>query len=420
MKLAFVGLGAMGSLMAEQLAKVPDLDLRLFDIDSSRLDKVATLGTRASSIADAADGADVIFSVVPADRHVKAVVDDVATVAKPDQVYVDFSTIGPDTIDAVSRQLDGLGVQTISAGMTQSLEGASTGTLRLYVGGPDALPPIVIPAFDAIASEVRMVGGVRAAKALKLINNMIVACLDVAICEALVLGERYGLDYQETVDALEAGGADSWPLHHHIVNHVLPDILGEGFFSTRFLIKDMTLCAAFLETLGLPALFPGLATAMYRGTTAMGHGDDYHMSVVRWIEQGANFSGNRQPPAEPVKLELSRPEVGARLARAVGAVQLLVSVDAVRALHRVDVDQIAAAEHLEAGSAGNDSLRDLIAGRGGAKTTPASVIANLEPALELARNGDVPAIDFEVAKQAALGLADRFRADVDLWETANT
>jgi 3-hydroxyisobutyrate dehydrogenase len=407
----------MGSLMAEQLAKVPNLDLTLFDIDGHRLDKAATLGSRASSVADAADGADAIFSVVPADRHVKAVVQDVASVARPGQIYVDFSTIGPDTIESVSEQLSGLGVQTISAGMTQSLEGASTGTLRLYVGGPDALPAVVKPAFDALASEVRMVGDVRAAKALKLINNMIVACLDVAICEALVLGERYGLDYQETADALEARGADSWPLHHHIISHVLPNVLGEGFFSTRFLIKDMTLCAAFLQELGLPALFPGVAMAMYRGTTAIGHGDDYHMSVVRWLERGANFSGMRQPPADAVRLEVSKQDVGERLARAVAAVQLLVSVDAVRALHRVDVDKIAAAKHLEAGSAGNDALRELIAGEGNVRTTPARLIAALEPALELARDSDIPALDFEIAKQAAIGLADRFQADANLWST---
>jgi 3-hydroxyisobutyrate dehydrogenase len=411
MRIAFIGLGAMGSLMARQLAREGGADLVLFDLDRNRLAAVEDLGETAGSVAEAAKGADAIFSVVPADRHVEAVATELEAVASPGQIYVDFSTIGPGTIESVSKRLGERGMQTIGAGMTQSIEGATNGTLKLFVGGPSELPAPVVPAFEALTEEVRMVGTAGAAKALKLVNNMIVAVLDVAICEALVLGERVGLDYAATTSALAANGADSWPLHHHIIAHVLPDDLGTGFFSTRFLIKDMTLCIALIEELGMPAIFPGVANSFYRGTAAMGHGDDYHMIVVRWLERGANFAGKGRPPEGGPAGDDSVP---GRLAGAVAAVQALISYEATRVLGRLDVASVAGAEHLEAGSAGNDSFRDLISGE--ADLTPARLVTDLEAAIDVARGVDVPATMFEVARHVALGLREQ-HGDVGLWDT---
>lgn len=417
MKVAFVGLGSMGSLMAAQLAEVPDVELALFDLDDDRLRSLSNLGRVASSVADAAADADAIFSVVPADRHVRAVVDDLLPVAREGQIYVDFSTIGPRTIEEVQERLARCGVETVSAGMTQSIEGAATGTLRLFAGGPATIPPVIGPALDALTAEIRLVGGVGAAKALKLINNMVVACADVAICEALVLGEQHGLAYEQTVKGLSGEGADSWPLHHHIIAHVLPDDLGEGFFSTRFLIKDLTLCMQFLAEHGLPSMFAGLATSFYRGTAAMGHGDDYHMIVIRWLERTAAFDGPRRP-RKVAAPEHDPAEVPRTLAHAVAAIQLLVCAEALRALARMGVAQRDAAEHLEAGSAGNDSLRGLIGRRGsGSALTPAALAADLQKAVDLAREVDVPATMFELARHVALDLGERHGTERNVWST---
>ncbi len=411
MRIAFIGLGAMGSLMARQLAREGVADLVLFDLDQDRLAAVAELGETAESVAAAAEGADAIFSVVPADRHVEAVADELEGVVSAGQVYVDFSTIGPGTIESVSERLGEHGVKTIAAGMTQSIEGATNGTLKLFVGGPAELPAAVVPAFDALTEEVRMVGTAGAAKTLKLVNNMIVAVLDVAICEALVLGERVGVDHETAVEALAANGADNWPLRHHIVPHVLPDILGEGFFSTRFLIKDMTLCVKLVQELGLPAVFPALATSFYRGTAAIGHGDDYHMVVIRWLERGAGFAGIGEPPAGGS----DGADAPLALARSVAAIQAMISYEALKILGRLEVDKLAGAEHLEAGSAGNDALRALLAGDDA--VTPGSLVEDLDAALELARGHDVPVTMLEVGRHQALSYGERLGADANLWES---
>lgn len=416
-KVAFIGLGAMGSRMAGRLAQTEGIELSVFDLVPERLQAFDGMARLASSVADAADGADTIFSVVPADQHTRAVVDALLPAAKPGQTYVDFSTIGPATIEAVEEQLADRGVVTISAGMTKSIEGATHGTLSLFVGGPSAFPDNLQPAFDALAGDVMFVGSVGAAKALKLVNNMVVATLDIAITEALAMGEQFGLSFESLTDAMKDGGADNWPLHNHIIAHVLPDNLGPGFFSTRFLIKDMKLYIRFATERRVPALFAGLANAEYRGTCAHGMGDHYHMIVIRWLEQTAGF-GKRDRSALPEGVD----EADARrtLVDAVAAVQALVSAEAIKILGRMGVQPADAAFYLESGSAGNDSLRALVRclEHGEKAVALPELLTRLEASIDLASAGDLPGTCFEVARHVVLGHMDRYGAESALWDTA--
>jgi 3-hydroxyisobutyrate dehydrogenase-like beta-hydroxyacid dehydrogenase len=413
-RVAFVGLGAMGLRMAHRLEQANGIDLSVYDINPEQAGKMKGKARVSESIADAAKGADVIFSVVPADRHTRAVVDQLAKAAEPGQTFVDFSTIGPATIEHVGKQLAALNVETISAGMTKSIGGATNGTLSLFLGGPKEIPAKLKPAFDAIATDLMMVGSLGAAKALKLVNNMVVATLDIAITEALTLGAQYGLSMKELSDAFAAGGADNWPLHNHIIDHVLTNNLGPGFFSTRFLIKDLKLYTEFSSSLNLPAYFTGVALSEYRGTTAHGFGDDYHMIVIRWLERGAKV-GERPHTALPSGER--RSAVIARIVNGVAAIQALVSAEAIRILERMGVKAKAAAFYLESGSAGNDSLRAMVrtleSGSGG--VMPGGLLKDLESIIALADAADVPGVVFETGRHVAIGILDSHGTNTDLW-----
>jgi 3-hydroxyisobutyrate dehydrogenase len=416
-KIAFIGLGAMGLPMARRIALAGDTELVLFDISAEQRDRAAGLGALAGSLQEAVAGADAVFSVVPADRHVDAVVDAFLPVAHAGQVFVDFSTIGPRTMQNAADRLARAGVTTVSAGMTQSIDGARTGTLVLFMGGPDELPSAIAPAIGAMAAEVRMVGSLGAAKSLKLINNMVNSSINLAVSEALLLGEQVGLTYEETAFALRDQGADSWPLRNHTIKHVLPNDLGPGFFSTNYLMKDLKLGISMLSELGVPAPFAGLALSCLRGAAAQGHGDDYHMIVVRWLEQGANA---RVGGGGPVTSSWSgdKKQAERTLVRAVAALQTLFSLDAVTALSRLDVAPLDVARHFEAGSAGNDSLRALRRHLEGAAAgqTPDGLLDDFERVLDLAADTLTPGAAFELGRQVALGLGERYGRDVNLWD----
>jgi 3-hydroxyisobutyrate dehydrogenase-like beta-hydroxyacid dehydrogenase len=118
------------------------------------------------------------------------------------------------------------------------------------------LPEPLRDPFDAMAGDVVIVGSNASAKAFKIVNNMVVAILDILICESIVLAGLAGLPGQAVVDALEDAGVTSWVLQNHIVKYVLPDDLGPGRFSTRYMAKDVSLCNAFARPTPPPRSSP--------------------------------------------------------------------------------------------------------------------------------------------------------------------
>jgi 3-hydroxyisobutyrate dehydrogenase-like beta-hydroxyacid dehydrogenase len=397
MKIGFVGLGAMGLPIARRLAAHADIELALYDVSEARLALADAAGRRASSAADAARGADAVFSVLPADPHVEAVAAEVAGAAPP--LFVDFSTIGPATIERVAASLARAGTTTVSVAITRGAVAAEAGTLALFVGGE--LPESLRPAFAAIATEVRHCGGIGAAKAVKIANNMILACSNVAVCEALVLGRKLGLAAQTVTTALETS-APGWALRNHIVAGVLAGDLGPGHFSTVNMLKDVRLFLELAAAQGLPSPLAGVAAACYRGTIASGFAEHHHPVVVRWLEAGAATDDVTSPPPavgpSPDALDM--------LCRAVRAVYVLADLDALTVAARSGIAATEAAGHIASGSGANEALDEVAAAVDAGRTPPADgLLADLTALLALAGGAETPALIFEAARHAALALA---------------
>lgn len=408
-RIAFIGLGAMGLPMARRIAAVDGVELATFDLRADRLDAMKGISRTAASIADAVRGADAVFTVLPADEHVVAVAEEVAAAAAGNRWLVDFSTIGPETIERVARRLKPLGTETVSVCLTRSTAAAQAGDLGLFVGGCAEVPTPLRPAFDAVASDVFMVGGLGSAKAFKIINNTVVAVLDILLCETIVLGGLASLSAEEVTTALSGPESDSWALRNHIIKYVLPDDLGPGRFSTRYMAKDVSLCLDFARAHGAPAFFGGLASAYYRGAAAHGFGEDYHMKVIRWLEAGA---------AVPRPVAVGRAEVLSTLVSGVASVEALVSYETLTLARLAGFTDSDAVDHLESGSAGNAGFRwwRLAPDERGPGPTIGELVEGIERVIELANRLDVPAMIFELARHRALGLAPHRRLDAALWE----
>ena len=382
--LALIGLGAMGEPLARRLADVGGLDLTVFDASPERLAALEGVGRHAASVADAARGADMVFTVLPADPHVEAVT---AELSGPG-ILVDLSTIAPRTIEAVAARLARAGMTTVSVAITRGTAAARRGELALYVGVDGELPAVVRPALDALASELLLVDGLGGAKAAKIANNMLLACLDIAICEALVLGRRLGLRDEEVTSRLLEAGADSWALRNHVIRHVLADDLGPGHFSTVNMAKDVALFLDLAAGGGEPAPLAGVAAASYRGVIASGLGEHYHPIVIRWLERAAG------PPREGA---VPAPGALDAIAAGVVAVQALASREALAVAGRAGIGAAAAAGLLARGSAANPSLERVAHGRDGWAATLGD---DLAATLALAASAAVPAHMLEAARHA--------------------
>jgi hypothetical protein len=258
-----------------------------------------------------------------------------------------------------------------------------------------------------MGSDVFLVGSLAAAKTFKIVNNMIVSVLDILICEALVLGALGGLAPETVVEALGERGASSWALHNHIAKYVLPDDLGPGRFSTRYMAKDVSLCNTFAQQQRTPAFFAGLATAYYRGSVAHGYGDDYHMKVIRWLESAA---------AAPRKVEADPEDLLDALVQGVSAVQYLVSYEGLELAALAGMQPADAAQHFEDGSAGNAGLDWWRSDRSGEPPSLAQLVSGVGRTVDWAGRLDAPATIFEMARHRALSLAAGHELDRPLWQ----
>jgi 3-hydroxyisobutyrate dehydrogenase-like beta-hydroxyacid dehydrogenase len=396
-KIGLVGLGAMGLPVAERLAHGGH-ELALFDVDDARLAAADGLGRRAGSVAEATRGTEAVFTILPADRHVEVVVAEIEAAGTRGQVVVDLSTIGPATIERVAGRLDGAGLTTVSATITRGTAAARRGELVLFVGTDGGLPGSIRGALGALAAEIHEVGGYGAAKALKIANNVVLCCLDIAMCEAILVGRRVGVDAERLTEQLATGSADSWALRNHIVAHVLTDDLGPGRFSTRNMAKDVGLFLDLATAQGGPASLAGVAAASYRGAIAHGLGEAYHPAVIRWLELGADGSGAVTTAVDGA---------AAVLCRAVAAIQVVIDLEALRSLAAWGIAPAEAAPLLESGSAGNDGLERAVRHLDGDEQLEVERLASdLSELLELANTANVPATMFEVGRQAALASVD--------------
>lgn len=406
MKIAFIGLGAMGLPIACRLAETGVAELSLFDLAEGRRALARGLGSVPDTIGAALDGSDLVITVLPADRHVEMVSQDVLARARPGQLYADLSTIAPATMDRVAGQLEQAGVQTVSVALTRGAAAARAGTLALFVGPGGAVPDRLEPVLAAMSTEIRYTATLGGAKALKVANNMAMCLIDIAVCEALVLGERYGLDAGTVVAALPGHGADSWVLRNHVAQNILHGDLGPGHFSTRNMLKDVRLHQDLAADAQVAAFLPAIAASCYRGVIAAGHAEDYHPIVVEWLRQAAATTAAPQAAAPQAADHVSQAGDQSTLAvlgRGVAAIAALASLDALRVLDYYGLEPGEAADHLATASAGNQSLAGAAGWLAGddAALDPAGLRLALHDMIELADAADYPALLPETALAAA-------------------
>ncbi len=402
MNVAFIGLGAMGLPIARRLASRPEFALTLVDTRPERLEAARTIGVPARSVAEAVRDADLICSVLPADAHVESVAAEVEAAAHAGQTFVEFSTIGPATIERVAARLSRVSVRTVSVALTRGTAAAEAGKLTLFVGTDGELPAVVSRAFEAIATEALVVGGLGAAKALKIANNMVLGCLDVLICEALILARKCGIPARALAVRLAVGGCGSWALREQIEKHVFTDDLGPGRFSTRYMAKDMRLYLDMTNDLGRSSHLCGAVLAAYRGVIAAGHGEDYHPVVIRWLERTAGLEAGS---AVTLEGDATSDEAIDDIVRGVFAAQVCVDLDALAVLAGHGIATKDAARFLASGSAANDALAPAAQWLAGAPVLEADrLVAALDRVIDLANSHDLPALLLENARQDAVAL----------------
>ncbi|WP_354682464.1 2-hydroxy-3-oxopropionate reductase [Cupriavidus necator] len=288
MKLGFIGLGIMGSPMAGNLIGGGH-ELRLYSRSGAPQALLDKGGVACGSGREVAEGADIVFLMVPDTPHVEAALFGGGGVAEglgAGKIVVDMSSISPIATKDFARRIEALGSQYLDAPVSGGEVGARNATLSIMVGGDEATFDKVRPLFERMGKNITLVGGNGAGQTAKVANQIIVALNIEAVAEALLFASKAGADPARVRQALMGGFASSKVLEVH-GERMIKRTFDPGF-RIGLHQKDLNLALSNARELGVS--LPNTATCQELFNACASHGGEGwdHSAIVRALELLAN------------------------------------------------------------------------------------------------------------------------------------
>lgn len=258
----FIGLGNMGAPMCANLINA-GLDVRVFDAaDTAAL--APDNCKIAESIADLAATTDAIFLSLPDGKIVHAVCAEIA--ASPDRrvtTVVDFSTTGPEAAGQVAGALDEAGIVFVDAPVSGGKAGAIAGTLTVIASGSDdAVRDLAVP-FGAVGGNIFNVGpNPGQAQAVKLLNNFLSATSMAATSEAMLFGQKHGVEMSTILDVVNVSTGRNTATSDKFPNRVVPGSFDAGF-AMALMTKDVALYLNEVRVAGSPDTIGSTMSALW-------------------------------------------------------------------------------------------------------------------------------------------------------------
>jgi 2-hydroxy-3-oxopropionate reductase len=286
--IGFIGLGIMGRPMSQHLNKA-GYPLVVRDFNQEAVKELVGLGAReAGSAAEAAEAANVVITMLPDSPDVESVYlgeGGVLESAKPGTILVDMSTISPTVAVKVAEEAERRGCQMLDAPVSGGDVGAKNATLSIMVGGEKEVFDKVLPIFEKMG-KATYCGTKGSGQVVKACNQILVAVQLVGMAEALVLGQKAGVDPAIVVKVLSGGLARCGVLENRGLRVTRRDF-APGFRS-RLHYKDLNIIQGAANAYGCSLPASALAHELFGAMQANGWSDLDHSGVVRVIELLSN------------------------------------------------------------------------------------------------------------------------------------
>jgi 2-hydroxy-3-oxopropionate reductase len=284
-RVAFIGLGIMGSPMAANLVRA-GFDVRGYNRSPKGLESLAAVGGyAASSVADAVEGAEVIATMLPDSPDVEAVVagaDGVVAHASSDALLIDFSTIRPDVATSFAELAASNHLRMLDAPVSGGEQGAVDATLSIMVGGAAADFDAAAPVFAAVGKTVVHVGPAGSGQTVKAANQLIVAGTIELVAEAIVFLEAHGVDTEAAVRVLAGGLAGN-----AILDRKATSMLARNFqpgFRIRLHHKDLGILTTTAREAGVALPLGAVVAQLIGALNAQGDGGLDHTALLKQVE----------------------------------------------------------------------------------------------------------------------------------------
>jgi 3-hydroxyisobutyrate dehydrogenase len=268
-KTAFIGLGVMGGPMAGHLARAGH-DVRVYNRTEEKARDWAQKhkGRTYTSVANAAEGADIVFTCVGNDRDLREVYEAAATTMRKGAIFVDHTTASATIARELAHKAEAAGFGFLDAPVSGGQAGAEAGRLTVMAGGEPSVFAEAEPIMAAYAANMTLIGSAGSGQLAKMVNQICIAGVLQGLAEGLHFAKRADLDVEKVVGAISKGAAQSWQMENRWKT------MSEGRFDFGFAVdwmrKDLGLVIDEAERNGAKLELTKLIDAYYADVQALG------------------------------------------------------------------------------------------------------------------------------------------------------
>jgi 3-hydroxyisobutyrate dehydrogenase len=285
----FIGVGNMGWPMAASLVKAGFPVL----INDSRREVANNFvqqhgGTAPDTLQQLAAGSDVIVTMLPTSVIVEHVLnggdDNVFAGMKAGTIVIEMSSGVPSVTQRLAQEVAALGGHLIDGPVSGGVPRAKTGELAIMVGGDAAIVDRAMPVLSAMGTSVLRTGGVGSGQAMKALNNLVSTGGFLIGIEALLIGQRFGLDPAVMTDVLNAATG----MNNSTQKKFRQFVLSRGFnagFTMGLLAKDLSIALQVGRETGTAAPLSAMVKEMIVSAEAMFGSAADHTEMAKWVEK---------------------------------------------------------------------------------------------------------------------------------------
>lgn len=286
-KVAFLGLGVMGYPMAGHLAAAGH-DVTVYNRTSAKADAWYKQygGTVAATPADAASGAEFVFSCVGDDADIRSVTSGeqgAFSAMLPDAVFVDNTTASADVARELYAAAKDAGLHFIDAPVSGGQAGAENGKLTVMCGGDDAAFARAEPLMACYGARVTHMGAPGSGQLTKMVNQICIAGLVQGLSEALNFGKQAELDIEKVLGVISGGAAQSWQMENR-GSTMARDEFDFGF-AVDWMRKDLRICLAEAANNGAELPVTALVAQFYAALSYQGFGRNDTSALIRLLRR---------------------------------------------------------------------------------------------------------------------------------------
>lgn len=284
-QIGFVGLGMMGFPMAGRLVAAR-VNVLAYDVVADTRTRFAAehAGGRVAADLQEFGDCDVVVTMLPNSEIVDEAVLKLTKVLQRGALVVDMSSADPVRTRTLSDAVKAAGLTMIDAPVSGGVSRARAGTLAIMAGGDAVDVERARPLLAHLGSTLTHVGGIGAGHAMKALNNYVSAAGLIATAEALIAGQRFGIDPNVMVDVLNSSTGKNNTTENKAKQFMLSGAFNSGF-SLALMAKDVGIAAVLAEAVDAAMPLGVHVNALCtQASSELGKGAD-HTEMYRFVER---------------------------------------------------------------------------------------------------------------------------------------